>query len=286
MNLTEFKRSKKSDYPFYLLFGHPVGHSWSPMMHNVALDYHGIEAEYHAINLQKNELAALAPFLNDDNFLGANVTIPYKQIIMQYVDHVDQTAETIGAINTVVKQNFRLTGYNTDFYGFLEPLHEFEFALAGNGAIIFGTGGAARAITVALIDFGVERIYLVSRNPAKINSFNDFEQAQIISYDNWTSFVDETTLIVNATPLGMHPKVNESPVRDAEIQWLADHICYDIVYNPTKTLFLKQAEKAGAKTIGGIEMLIHQASRSFKLWTGKKFPTELVRERLHEKLAD
>lgn len=286
MNLTEFKQSEVSESPHYLLLGHPVEHSLSPLMHNLALDHYELEAEYYAIDLQSNELADLASYLNRDQFLGANITIPYKQLIAEYLDEIEHHAREIGAVNTIKKQNYKLKGYNTDYYGFRAPLEEFEFALEGGTAVVFGTGGAARAIVVSLLDFGVERIYLVSRNPNRISSFKDFAAVTVCAYQNWTSYAEDAALIVNATPLGMHPHTDESPVHEAEIHWLEDRICYDIVYNPLQTTFLKKANKAGATTIGGLEMLIQQAAESFKLWTGHSFPIQLVRNRLHEELAN
>jgi len=286
MNLTEFKQSEVSESPHYLLFGHPVEHSLSPLMHNLALDHYDLEARYYAIDLQSNELADLASYLNRDHFLGANITIPYKQLISEYLDEIEHSAREIGAVNTIRKQDYKLKGYNTDYHGFRAPIEEFEFALEGGAAVVFGTGGAARAIVVSLLDFGIERIYLVSRNPNRISSFKDFTAVKLVTYQNWTSYAEDAGLIVNATPLGMHPHIYKSPVHETEIQWLEDCICYDIVYNPLQTTFLKQAEKAGATTIGGLEMLIQQAAESFKLWTGHSFPIQLVRNRLHEELTD
>lgn len=284
MKLNEFKRSPESEKPHYLLFGHPVEHSWSPLMHNKALQYYEMEATYHAVDLQNSELAELAAFLNKDTFLGANITIPYKQVIADYVDHIDQKADKIGAINTIVKNNYSIEGYNTDYEGFLSPLKDSENDLIGSNAIIFGTGGASKAIVVALVEMGIEELFLVSRTPGRISSFGDFEQVKIISYHEWTSVVDEALLIVNATPLGMHPNIDRSPVRDSEIQFLEGRICYDIVYNPTETKFLKQAKQTETTTISGLEMLIQQGSRSFELWTGHSFPTEIIRSTLDERL--
>ncbi|MDZ7680639.1 MAG: shikimate dehydrogenase [Fodinibius sp.] len=287
MNLTQFINSEKSNSPYYVLFGHPIDHSWSPLMHNLALDHYGLDARYHAIDLQSNELSRLAPFLNSESFLGANVTIPYKQVIADYLDEVDGTARTIGAINTIVKADYQLQGHNTDHLGFAAPLADFEFALEGEAGVVFGTGGAARAVVTALTNIGMQQIYLVSRNPDRITSFEKFRRVEVISYHNWTSFAENSTIIVNATPLGMYPKIDDSPVRDTEIPWLENRICYDIVYNPITTRFLEQAKKAGAETtIGGLEMLIQQASESFRLWTGRSFPTKLIRNQLHEELAD
>ncbi len=286
MNLTSFKQSSKSDSPHYLLFGHPVEHSFSPIMHNTALDHYGMNARYHAIDLQNSELSELAAYLNRDQFLGANITIPYKQVISDYLDQIDRSAKDIGAVNTIVKNDYSLEGFNTDLYGFLSPLENYKDEIVGGRTIIFGTGGASRAIVVALQKIGVEEIYLISRTPGGITSYADFENVQIHSYNEWTSLSEEAELIVNATPLGMYPKVDQSPVRDREQQFLAEAICYDIVYNPLKTKFLSQAEETGAKTIGGLEMLIQQGSRSFELWTEKPFPVEIIRDKLHEEIRN
>jgi len=286
MNLTSFRGSKKAENPHYLLLGHPVEHSWSPLMHNTALEYYEMNARYYAVDISSRELAELASFFNEDNFLGANVTVPYKQLLGEYLDRIHQTADDIGAINTIVKREYRLEGYNTDVYGFLSPLYEWEEILEDQNAIIFGTGGASKAIVAGLIELGMAEIFLVSRKPARITSFKNMDQVEIISYHEWTSRVENAYLIVNATPLGMYPKVNQSPIRNSEKQFLSDRICYDLVYNPTKTKFLEQAKSVGAQTIGGLEMLIQQGSRSFQLWTGRSFPKELVKEKLHEHIQN
>lgn len=284
MNLTEFNKSSESERPHYLLFGHPVEHSLSPLMHNTALKHLGIDAKYFAIDLLSNELSDLAAFMNRDTFLGGNVTIPYKQLIADYLDNIAPSAREIGAINTIVKKQYHLEGYNTDCVGFLAPLKEFE--IEGETAIIFGTGGASRAIVVSLINSSMETIYLVSRTPNRISAFNECSRVRIISYNEWTNYAEESMLIVNATPLGMYPNIEKSPIRDAEKKHLAGNICYDIVYNPLRTKFLRQAEAVGATTINGLEMLIQQGNRAFKLWTGQLFPLKIVRNTLYEKLAD
>ncbi|NIP62896.1 MAG: shikimate dehydrogenase [Nitrosopumilaceae archaeon] len=286
LTLSQFVRSSKSNRPHYLLLGHPVEHSCSPLMHNTALQHHNIEAEYHAINVQNSELTDLASFLNKDPFLGANVTIPYKRSIANYMDRIDASAQQIGAINTIVKNDYQIEGYNTDYAGFIEPLQSYGFELEGASAIIFGTGGAARAIVYGLTEMGVEEIFLVSRSPNRITSYRDHRRVQIVSYENWTSFAEDALLIVNATPLGMHPNVDSSPVRDQEKSYLEGTICYDIVYNPVETQFLKQATEAEAQTIDGLEMLIQQGSKSFELWTGHSFPINVVRDTLYEKFKN
>lgn len=286
MTLTEFVNAPPNSSPFFVLLGNPVDHSLSPLMHNTALKYHNSEARYYAIKLENRELLDVASFFNHDHFLGANVTIPYKKIIGNYLDHIDPQAREIGAVNTVVKDGYNLEGYNTDSAGFLAPLLNFKYVLEGGSTLVFGTGGAARAIVNALLEIGVEAIYLVSRNPNHVDEYEHYQQVQVISYNNWTSFAEESHLIVNATPLGMYPRIDRSPVRDGEQQYLEGKICYDIVYNPVETKFLKQAKIVGAQTIDGLEMLIEQGNKAFKLWTGKSFPVELIRDKLYERLGN
>ena len=282
MNLTEFRKSEFSAKPHFLLFGNPVSHSLSPLMHNTAAAYHGIDTPYHAIRLEQPELATLAAHLNEETFRGANITIPYKQVLMDYMDRLDDTASDIGAINTVVRESYSLTGYNTDSYGFAVPLENYEGELEDSRAIVFGTGGATKAIVYALKGISVSEIVLISRSPAGRMGFDDQEHVRVEGYDSWNAFAGEASLIVNATPLGMFPKTSEAPIHEDEKQILSGKICYDIVYNPVKTRFLSLAEEAGARTIGGLEMLMHQGSRSFELWTGKPFPITEVRNKLHE----
>lgn len=282
MNLTEFRNSEFSSRPHFLLFGNPVSHSLSPLMHNTAAAYHDIDITYHAIRLEQHELTTLAAHLNDTSFKGANITIPYKQVLMDFVDRLDETASDIEAINTIVKDSYSLAGYNTDSYGFSVPLEPYAEELEEGRAIVFGTGGATKAIIHALDNLGVIEIVLISRNPSTNKGSFDKESVRVEGYDSWTAFGEEAALIVNATPIGMSPKADEAPILEEEMDILSGKLCYDIVYSPLKTRFLSLAEEAGARTIGGLEMLMHQGSRSFELWTGKSFPITEIRKKLHD----
>lgn len=282
LNFSDFLNSEKSRHPHYLLIGNPVGHSVSPIMHNIALQHLHLPGEYVAVSVALPEISSLIAHCTSETFKGANVTIPHKETLFEAVDVLSEEAMEIGAINTIVIKDGRLEGHNTDAYGFLAPLRDSVYQLEGTRAIIFGTGGATKAIVHALNKEGVEEIVLVSRRPAQYGE----EMAPNIkrcSYDNWTAYADdETSIIVNATPLGMAPNTDATPVNEAEIKYLEGKICYDIVYNPRVTSFLKQAEKAGGIPVGGLEMLIHQGAESFKLWTGREFPVGLVRMRLDD----
>lgn len=255
-------------------------------MHNTAGRYYGEAVEYHAIKLEPDELASFAALLNNENLKGVNITIPYKEVMKDYVDEVSPSGRQIGAINTIQKKRGKLVGHNTDADGFLKPLDEFEGEIYNSRAIIFGTGGASKAIVYALQQLQVQEIILVSRNPQNKPLPSSWNNVQVCSYDAWPSFVDEARLVVNATPLGMDPRTDTSPIHAEQNALLEDTICYDIVYRPRQTKFLRLAEKAGARTIGGLEMLIHQGSQSFKLWTGHPFPIDIIRVTLDKYLKD
>ncbi|MFN1833959.1 shikimate dehydrogenase [Balneola sp. MJW-20] len=281
MNFSEFVNSDKAGQPHYLLIGSPIGHSVSPLIHNTALEYHNIPAAYYAVGVRGSEISTLIAHFNSPFFMGANVTIPYKETLFDSVDSYDEDAAQIGAINTIVKKENGVSGYNTDAYGFTQPIRNRLDEIEGTRVIIFGTGGATKAIIHALRNAGSEEIVLVSRRPGMY----EMPQEEVImaGYNDWMAYADEEcSMIVNATPLGMEPNTQASPVDEKDISFLNGKICYDIVYNPQDTLFLDQAIRSGGIPVGGLEMLIHQAEKAFELWTGKEFPLELVRKKLND----
>lgn len=286
LRFNEFKNSKYFNQPHLLLLGHPVSQSFSPLMHNTAANHYGLDLRYVAIDLQPNDFTEIAAHFNRDTFHGTNITVPYKEMLMDYVDEVESLAQDIGAINTIFKRDHKLVATNTDLYGFLKPLEPMEDELIDTRAIVFGTGGASKAIVAALLDIGLEELIVVSRSPARNTAFEKYHQVRVVGYEEWPAYSDETSIIVNTTPLGMEPDIDSSPVRDSEKEFLSGKICYDIVYKPNMTRFLKLAEQAGATTIGGLDMLVYQGSESFKIWTGKPFPIEIIKQKLNEYLYD
>lgn len=275
-----FKNLPASDRQHYMVIGSPVSHSLSPLMHNSALKYYGYKAAYYAIDLKENELSEFVPWMNRDSFRGCNITIPYKRAVMEMVDQIDPTAKEIGAINTIVKKNSKLVGFNTDSIGFKKPLQNYTDTIDGGMALIFGTGGASNAVVQALRQLNCEEIILISRHPVAKPAAEIFEDCRVAGYDQWIAYAEEASLIVNATPLGMDPDIDSSPVREGEEMYLSNSLCYDLVYKPRVTKFLRQAESVGTKTIGGLEMLIHQGSESFRLWTGQPFPISFVKRQI------
>ncbi len=256
-------------------------HSLSPVMHNLALKHNKLGGEYISVSVAQKDINMVIAHCTNDAFLGANITIPHKELFLGVVDELTEEAAKIGAINTIIKREGMLIGHNTDAFGFIKPIEDHVDELVGERVVIFGSGGATKAIVYALREIGVEELVLVSRRP---EMFDDTNESDIIrcGYDNWQAYADEASMIVNATPLGMSPNINASPVKDNEIEVLSEKICYDIVYNPIETKFLKQANDAEGVSIGGLEMLIYQGAKSFNLWTGHEFPVDKIKQELHE----
>ncbi len=279
----EFKTSNISQIPHYLVIGHPLGHTLSPLMHNAALTHYNIKASYAAVDIRADELASFISWMNSKNFKGCNITIPYKEQLISAIDHFDSSVQGIQAINTISKTDpggNTLIGSNTDIYGFTQPLFKYEDFIDGTRAIVFGTGGASKAVVSALGELGIEEIVWVSRNPARIQKPESDLIFHIVDYNQWQAFTDEASIIVNTTPLGMGDFLNETIIGEQDISLVENKICYDLIYNPEKTKFITMAEEAGARTINGLDMLIHQGSRSFEIWTGKQFPINDIRDLL------
>ena len=265
----------------YGLLGHPLGHSFSRKFHNERFARLGIDAEY--VNFDLEDISSLAEILaNDDTLCGLNVTIPYKQLVMAFLDELDPVAARIGAVNTVVfsrsvpdgktpkTPGLWLKGYNTDIIGFRETIlpllkqaglvDENGKALASEGpkakALILGTGGASKAVKVALEDMEIEPVF-VSRTKAPGK----------LTYDELNEAVMQThRIIINCSPVGMFPHVDESPA--IPYQLLSEgHVCYDLIYNPAETQFLARAKEMGAYTMSGGPMLEGQAIASYNYWT-------------------
>jgi len=283
--LDEFKKSKFSNQKHYFVVGYPIRHSLSPKMHQLALDYHSIDATYHALNLLSHEVSEFTSWVNRDAFLGCNITIPYKEQLAAIADQLDDFAVRTGVINTIAKTDTELIGHNTDIHGFLAPLTQYSDLIEGGRAIVFGTGGASKAVKVALENIGIEEIIFVSRNPYDSQQKSEYTWIKTVGYSEWQAFAEEACLFVNTTPLGMSPNSDSSPVLDQDSDLLSGKVCYDLVYNPLQTKFLKQAEDSGSVVIEGLDMLIHQGNRSFEIWTGKSFPFDEVKNLLINELS-
>jgi len=253
----------------YAVIGDPVSHSLSPLMHNTAfknIDYNGV---YLAFNVK--DIASAIRGIKSLGIKGVSVTIPHKQTVMEHLDDIDEKALNIGAVNTIINKEETLVGYNSDCLGAINALKE-KTSIQGKKVVIIGAGGAARAIGFGILAEGGDLIIL--------NKFKD--EGELLANDlrvNYYPITDfeklDCQILINATPLGMTPNVETTPVKSESLH--KDMIVMDIVYNPLKTRLLKEAESKGCTTVDGVSMFIYQGAFQFELWTGQQAPVDLMR---------
>ena len=255
------------------VIGYPIVHSLSPEMQNAAIEKANIDYEYIALPVAPDNLSNAVNGLKALEFRGFNVTIPHKTDIMQFLDEIDADAKIIGAVNTVVNDNGKLTGFNTDIIGFVDGLRANNFDVSGKTAVMLGAGGAARAIIWGLIKENAEKIVIGVRTPAKVKPIADYFQQYIkIEVYEWGSMdfrksLNGASLLINTTPLGMFPNTDTMPPVDfADVN--KEALVYDIIYTPEKTKLLSEAEKYGHHTVNGEIMLVGQGAAALKKWTG------------------
>ena len=230
----------------YGLIGEKLGHSFSKIIHEQLADY-----TYDLIPLTRDELDA---FLREKQFSALNVTIPYKETVIPYLDEVDSRAQKIGAVNTVVNRNGRLCGYNTDFYGFRYLLQKNGIDVAGKKALVLGKGGASKAVIAVLEELGASEIITVYYK----------EYPETVTYAECYKNHADAKIIVNTTPVGMYPNSDDCPIdldRFTALEGVAD-----VVYNPLRTQLVLEAEKRGIRAAGGLEMLVAQAKYAVEIF--------------------
>lgn len=262
---------------FYGLIGEKLGHSFSPKIHNLILKDTNLNEVYNLFEIKKEDLECALNGLKALGCRGLNVTIPYKVEAIKYLDKLSPEAEKIGAVNTISFNNGELTGYNTDYNGFGESLKKSSINIKNKNAVILGTGGASKAVVQYLIDNSINEIVFVSRTPKKPCNISNF---QIISYNDIEKLKNQD-LIINCTPCGMHPDVLDCPVDKNTLNKFNTAI--DLIYNPSETVFLKQAKELNIKAINGLYMLVAQAVAAQEIWRGIKLENILVNE-IYDKL--
>ncbi|NGQ94179.1 shikimate dehydrogenase [Brevibacillus sp. SYP-B805] len=262
------------------LLGHPVHHSQSPAMHNAAFAALKLPYAYAAFNVAPEQLPEAVAGVRALGMRGVNVTIPHKVAIVPLLDEIDPLAKRIGAVNTVVNDNGRLIGYNTDGKGYVRSLvEETGINLANQVVTMIGAGGAARAVACTLAEHAVKQIRIVNRSREKAQLLAELLNPLVptVSVDPQQAgeAIADATLLINTTSIGMYPHVDEMPVAE---EWLHPGlIVSDLIYNPLETKLLKTAQAIGAKTHSGVGMFINQGALAFELWTGETAPTELMR---------
>jgi len=277
----------------FAIIGHPIGHSLSPLMHNTGFAQLEIDAQYEAIDVAPENLSDTFKRFRKENFIGFNVTVPHKQAVMSLLDEISDEATAIGADNTVHQRDGKLYGYNTDVLGIQKSLEPFREKISGNTCLVFGAGGGSRSVIFALThNLKPKKIYLTSRTIVKSESLaNAFRtpdvEIKVISWESTAinTALDESTLVVNSTPLGMFPNVHASPLpKKATLN--RHHIVFDLIYRPLQTLLLRQASAANAMTIDGLEMFVQQGAAAFKIWTGQELPIATIQSTLLKKLSE
>lgn len=266
------------------IFGYPIVHSLSPVFHNAAFAKLGLDFVYLPFPVKPDHLEAAVKAIKSLNMVGVNVTIPHKRKVLDYLDEVDHQARMMRAVNTILHKDGRLIGYNTDGEGFLESLRrEGEFDPQGKSAFLIGAGGAACAISFALVKAGVKSIIFTNRTPEKTKILLERLKKNVkdeckfslidFSHRNSPEIMDKVDLFINTTCVGMHPG---DPLLINPDLFPPDIFVYDVVYN-RKTELLQEAEKRNLSSLGGVGMLVYQGALSFKIWTSQILPISEMR---------
>lgn len=270
------------------IFGYPVSHSLSPLMQNSALEHLGLNYIYLPFEVRPESLESAVNGIKALGISGVNVTVPHKEAVIPFLDEIDESAELIGAVNTILNKNGRLIGYNTDSPGYIRSLHEDAgFDPKGKTILVIGAGGAARGIIAGLFLSGASEIIITNRTieraeEIKVNYAERYRRKHIqiktapLSYLKDPQILFSVDLIVNTTSMGL-----EGGAPYVDFASTSPHVLIsDIAYKPPVTQFLKKAQEAGRKTLGGLGMLVYQGAISLEIWTGQKAPVEVMKNSL------
>lgn len=272
------------------LLGSPVAHSISPMMHNEAFRQLGLDFAYLAFDVGTDHLKTAVDGLKVMGVRGFNLTMPDKNLMCSLVDKLSPAAEIGGAVNTVVNDDGFLTGYTTDGIGFMRSVAEAGEDIIGKKMTLLGAGGAAASIMIQAALDGVAEISIFNirdtfftraesiieklkeKTECKLNLY-DFSDPEVLKRE-----IAESRILVNGTSIGMAPNTDRSIITDESV-FRRDLFVFDVIYNPEETLLLKMAKAAGCKTLNGLNMLLYQGAAAFELWTGRKMPVEIIKEK-------
>lgn len=279
------------------IFGCPVEHTFSPVMHNAAFAATGLNYVYVPFTVAPRSLDAAVEAIRVLGLAGVNLTVPHKEAVLPLLDELSDEADRIGAVNTIINRDGYLYGENTDGKGYLKALREAGFAPEGRTVLFLGAGGSARAVAVQLALAGVGKIVFANRTEARAADLARFVSGKTgvqVELVTWPAQVGDklpeqtlagADLVVQTTSLGMSPRVYETvPLPFASFR--PGQVASDLVYNPAETLFLKKARLAGAVTVSGLGMLLHQGALAFELWTGVPAPLGVMRQALKKGLLN
>ncbi|SHJ63784.1 shikimate dehydrogenase [Tepidibacter formicigenes] len=257
------------------LLGHPVGHSFSPNIHNFLFKKYNLNYKYMCFDVNPEKLEDSVSGIKALKIFGANITVPHKVNILKYLDEISFNAKLIGAVNTIKNENGKLVGYNTDGIGFVNSILEKGYKIKGKNIMILGAGGGARSIAVEIANSRAKSIEIRNRSLEKANNIcglikDNFDiETNTGDLNIGQKDLESIDILINTTSLGMNPNINSSVI-DENIKINNDMLVCDIVYNPRETKFLKWAKYNNLETLGGIDMLINQAIEAFYIWTGIK----------------
>lgn len=268
------------------IMGYPLGHTLSPPMHNAAFQYLGLDYVYVPFAVPPGNLADAVNGIRALHIAGCNVTIPYKEQVISFLDRLHDSAKMVGAVNTIVNRDGELWGYNTDGAGFLRSLtQELSIDIKGKSVLMLGAGGAARAVGFALAQAGVGRLLIANRSFTKGLSLAQeiaragtvIAEAVELVPEALSGCLRSADILINTLPLGMYPQVDAMPPINEE--WLNPPlIVCDLIYNPRQTRLLAKAEQRGCRVLNGEGMLVFQGAEAFRLWTGHEAPVLIMRQ--------
>ena len=266
------------------IIGHPIGHSISPLFQQAALDAIGFDGTYQPWDVAPGDVGEFVAGLRAPGTLGINVTLPHKEEVIPFLDEVDDWASAAGAVNTIVNREGRLTGHNTDGIGFLRALREgADFEPRGRDVLVLGAGGSARGVVYALARVGAAQLFIANRTLERAErlarlAIDSGVAAEAMALSDAPGAAREVGLVVNCTSMGMvhGPDESGTPLTAADIP--SSLLVNDLVYNPLETPLLREAAKAGASVLGGIQMLVYQGAASFEMWTGQDAPVPVMLE--------
>ncbi len=300
-------------------FAKPASHSLSPLMHNLAFSHWGIDAVYLAFEVDQTNLRQAVKSIRTLDMLGVNVSMPNKTAVLAYLDQLSPEAELIGAVNTIVHQEQRLIGYNTDGMGFVRSVNETGHPIKNQKIVVLGAGGAAKAIVVQMALEGAQEITIYKRLnatflplkeyfakvsektgcPIRLHDYADesqlaldLSQANLLinatdigmgSKSQLALDLSQANLLINATDIGMGSKKDQLPIADVKLLH-SQLAVFDLIYSPSETRLIQEAKKMGIKAYNGLGMLIHQGAIAFELWTHREMPVQNIRERLEQEV--
>ncbi len=265
----------------YAVIGDPIDHSLSPNIHNAAFRHLKLDHTYIAYKIPAGELSAGIEALKAIKIAGFNVTIPHKIEMMKFLDEMDTTCKVIGAVNTVLNEDGKLKGYNTDMIGFLDPIKKKNLTIKDSQVLLLGAGGAARAIVTAMVKEKAGKITIVNRTLENANKLAEFAKkiggnVDTVSIQEANKLIADYKFIINSTSIGMR---NEpSPISTENIS--KNSIVYDLVYQPINTDLIKKSKENGATIIYGYQMLLSQAACSFEIWHKMEAPYDVMKKTL------